>query len=180
MDKPVFLRRWLVFAIGAVLLLAIGVLINTGISSVVSDDVSPPLASADGDDDDRIVSMVTVRSAQDPFPGHEKHQLVVLLLDTSGKVFTGTLSYTSTEPLEVVVLFPYDPPGPPSESHGELDTVDIDGQLYSFTVISTGKKVKSATMPFSGAGLALHTLSGKPFEASASLAADVEVQTITE
>ena len=179
MDKPVFLRRWLVLAIGAVLLLTIGVLVSTGISSVVSNAVSPPLASANGDDD-RIVSMETVRSDDDPFAGHEEHQLSVLLLDTSGKVFTGTLSYTSTKPLEVVVLFPYNPPGSPSKSHGELDTVNIDGQLYSFTVISSGKKVTSATMPFSGAGLALHTSNGKPFEASASISADIEVQTVTE
>ena len=105
MDKQVFLRRWLALATGAVLLLTIGVLVSTGIQSVVSDDVSPPLASANGNDGHRIVSMVTVRSAVDPFPGHKDHQLVVLQLDTSGRVFTGTLSYTSTKPVEVVVLY---------------------------------------------------------------------------
>lgn len=141
-----------------------------------ADDPGPPVVSAN-DDSDEVVSMVTVRSDVDPFAGHEKHQLAVLQLNTSGSVLTGTLSYTSTIPLEVVILFPYDPPGPPSKLHGELDTVDIGGQLYSFTVIPMGK---AATMPFSGAGLALHTSNGRPFEASASISANIEDQTATD
>ncbi len=141
-----------------------------------ANDSGPPVVFAI-DDGDEVVSIVTVRSAVDPFAGHEQHQLVVLLLDTSGRVFTGTLSYTSTKPLEVVVLFPYDPPGPPSSSHGELATVDIEGQLYSFTVIPTGK---AGTLPFSGAGLALHTSNGRPFEATASIRANVEDQTAAD
>ena len=146
---------------------------NLGPSS--ANDSGPPIVFANDHGDEVIkVSMVTVRSEVDPFSGHEHHQLAVLLLDTSGSVLTGTLSYTSTRSLEVVVLFPYNPPGPPSSSHGELATVDIDGQLYSFTVIPKGK---AATMPFSGAGLALHTSNGRPFEASASIRAVVEDQT---
>lgn len=77
----------------------------------------------------------------------------------------------------MVVLFPYNPPGPPSKLHGVLATVEIEGQLYSFTVIPMGK---AATMPFSGAGLALHTSNGRPFEASASIRAKIEDQTGTE
>ena len=127
---------------------------------------------------DRIVSMVTVQSVVDPFAGHEEHQLAVLLPpDNSGRVITGTISYSSTKPVELVVLFPYNPPAPPSAPHGELATVDVEGQLYSFTVIPTGK---FATVPFSGVGLALHTLSGEPFEASASIHAIVGDQTATE
>ncbi len=167
MYKLVFLRRWLVLGVGGGLLLTIGVLIGA---------CSPSSDTRDSDAD-RIVSMVTVRSAQDPFPGHEDHQLAVLQLDTSGRVITGTLSYTSTKPVEVVVLFPYNPPGPPSAPHNELATVDVEGQLYSFTVIAGGK---FATVPFSGAGLALHTLGGEPFEASVSIRANVEDQPATE
>ena len=127
---------------------------------------------------DRMVSMVTVRSVPDPFAGHEDDQLAVLIPpDNSGRVLTGTLSYTATKPVQAVVLFPYSPPGPSSAPHGELDTVDVEGQLYSFTIIESGK---FATMPFSGAGLALHTLGGPPFEASASIRAIVEDQTATE
>ena len=126
---------------------------------------------------DTIVSLVTVRSVQDPFPGHEDHQLAILLPpDTSGKVFTGTLSYTATKPVEVVVIFPYNPSEPESEPHGALATVDMEGQPFAFTVLSTGK---FGTMPFSGIGLALHTLGGEPFEASASIRAIAEDQTPT-
>ena len=124
---------------------------------------------------DTIVSLVTVRSVQDPFPGHEDHQLAILLPpDTSGKVFTGTLSYTATKPVEVVVIFPYNPSEPASEPHGALATVEMEGQPFAFTVLSTGK---FGTMPFSGIGLALHTLGGEPFEASASVRAIAEEQT---
>ena len=114
----------------------------------------------------------------DPVPGHENHQLAILIPpDTTGRVFTGTLSYNATKQVDVVVLFPYNPPGPPSAQHGALETFDAGGQLISFTNIETGK---FATVPFSGAGLALHTLSGEPFEASASIRAIVEVQTVAE
>ena len=126
---------------------------------------------------DKFVSMVTVRSVVDPVPGHENHQLAIVLPpDTSGRVYTGTLSYNATKPVDVVVLLPYNPPGSPSAPHGELETFDAGGQLLSFTNIPTGK---FGTMPFSGAGLALHTLSGDPFEASASIRAIVEDQTET-
>ena len=126
---------------------------------------------------DTIVSTVTVRSVQDPFPGHEDHQLAILLPpDISGKVFTGTLSYVATKPVEVIVIFPYNPSEPVSEPHGALATVEMEGQPYAFTVILTGK---SGTMPFSGIGLALHTLGGEPFETSASIRAIVEDQTPT-
>ena len=127
---------------------------------------------------DTIVSMVTVRSDVDPFAGHEDHQLAILLPpDNLGRVYTGTLSYSSTKPVELVVIFPYNPPGPSSAPHGELATVAMEGQLFSFTVISTGK---FATVPFSGVALALHTLNGEPFEASASIRAVVEDQTATQ
>ena len=167
MYKLVFLRRWLVLGVEAGLLLTIGVLI--GACSPASDTGDP--------DADRIVSMVTVRSVVDPFPGHEDHQLAILLFpDTSGKVFTGTLSYTATKPVEVIVIFPYNPPDAESGPHGALDTIKLEGHPYAFTALLTGK---FGTMPFSGIGLALHTSNEEPFEASASIRAIAEEQTPT-
>ena len=139
--------------------------------------VGPAGRSSSDSAADTIVSTVTVRSVQDPFPGHEDHQLANLLPpDTSGKVFTGTLSYTATKQVEVVVIFPYNPSEPESELHGALATVEMEGQPFAFTVLSTGK---FGTMPFSRIGLALHTLGGEPFEASASIRAIAEDQTPT-
>ncbi len=170
MDKLVLLRRWLALGVAGLSLLTIGALIGACGPSTDADTGDSAAA--------RLVKMVTVRSDVDPVPGHENHQLAMLLPpDTTGRVFTGTLSYNATKPVDVVVLFPYSPPGPPSASHGVLETFDGGGQLYSFTNIETGK---FATVPFSGAGLALHTLSGEPFEASASIRANVEDQTLTE
>ena len=72
MDKLVFLRRWLMFGVTGVLLFTVAVLIGA---------CSPASAA------DTILSTVTVQSAQDPFPGHEGHQLAILIPpDTSGKV----------------------------------------------------------------------------------------------
>ncbi len=151
------------FGVTGVLLLTVAVLIG---------------ACSPASDADKILSTVTVQSAQDPFPGHEDHQLAILIPpDTSGKVFTGTLSYAATKPVEVVVIFPYNPSGPPSELHGELDTVEMEGQPYAFTNLLTGK---FGTVPFSGIGLALHTLNGEPFEASASFRAIGELQVATK
>ena len=127
---------------------------------------------------DKIVKLVTLRSDVDPFAGHEEHQLTILLPpDSAGRVFTGTLSYSATKPVELIVIFPYNPPGPPSAPHGELGTVAMEDQPFAFTVIPTGQ---FATVPFSGVALALHTLNGEPFEVSASIHATVEDLTATE
>ena len=136
--------------------------------------IGPPSSDSAADP---IVRLVTVRSVQDPFAGHEDHQLAILLFpDTSGKVFTGTLSYTATKPVEVIVIFPYNPPDAESGPHGALDTIKLEGHPYAFTALLTGK---FGTMPFSGIGLALHTSNEEPFEASASIRAIAEEQTPT-
>lgn len=85
----------------SILILVLGValsafLIVGSLGPGSADDTGPPVVFA-YEDGDEVVSILTVRSDVDPFPGHENHQLVVLLLDTSGRVFTGTLSYTSNK-----------------------------------------------------------------------------------
>ena len=90
MDKLIFLRRWLVLGVVGVSILGIGVLIGA----------CGPSTDADTGDSaaDRLVKMVTVRSAVDPVPGHENHQLAMLLPpDTTGIDATTTPIPCSSE-----------------------------------------------------------------------------------
>ncbi len=49
MSKQVLLRKWLVLGMGGVLLLALAVLLGTGVWTMVGDDAGPPTVSADDD-----------------------------------------------------------------------------------------------------------------------------------
>jgi len=57
----------------------------------------------------------TITSSQDPAVGHETHQLAIILPPTSN-VYKGILSYSASEPIQLVVL------------HGPLGPGDVQGQ----------------------------------------------------
>jgi hypothetical protein len=67
-------------------------------------NTTQPLTPQD-EDEDAIVRQGTVTSEQDPLPGHEEHQMASILPPRQdGSIYTGVLTFTATEPVEVVVL----------------------------------------------------------------------------
>ncbi len=46
----------------------------------------------------------TITSSQDPGQGHESHQIALILSPNSGTLYDGTLTYTSSEPVEIAIL----------------------------------------------------------------------------
>ena len=47
----------------------------------------------------------TTHSIQDPLPGHESHQVVIAApLRDDEKIYSGIASFTSSQPVEVVIL----------------------------------------------------------------------------
>jgi hypothetical protein len=137
---------------------------------------------------ERIVQQGTATSQQDPLPGHEGHQYVeVLPLRQDGSVYSGVLTYTATEPVEVVVpnvqtlneteraiLNTTDDEEAP---FGTLLTSPLDNQTsIAITIITPPygeTPVPSASIPFTGNALWLHTIDGTPFVASYAVSAQV-------
>ena len=46
----------------------------------------------------------TITSSQDPGQGHENHQLSLILSPNEGTLYDGSMTFTSNEPVDVVVL----------------------------------------------------------------------------
>ena len=112
----------------------------------------------------------TQKSMQDPLPGHEKHQIVIILPPRDdGKFYTGTLTYAASQPVEVVVLHPFNASAT-DQAHGEpLNAPFKNGKV----AISLMKEFTGATnagsLVFSGSALALHNIDGKQFSATYSV-----------
>ena len=52
----------------------------------------------------------TSRSGPDPLPGHQLHQIVIAAPPRDdGKIYSGIATFTSSQPVEVVILHTYKP-----------------------------------------------------------------------
>jgi plastocyanin len=96
-------------------------------------------------------------SIQDPGLGHESHQLAVIL-PPSDKVYSGTLQYDASEPVQLVVLT-----GPlaPGEDRGQPIWTP-DGQT-KFALTLVDPKNARGEWKFAGNALAVHTMKTTPF-----------------
>ena len=116
----------------------------------------------------------TVFSVQDSMPGHSAHQLALLIPPEDYVLYSGTLTYTASKPVEVVVLHEYSPAQEPDQAHDVLFIGQVGGKNYAISVLqfpNAAPITDSATVPFTGSALALHTLNGEPFTATFSLSA---------
>ena len=116
---------------------------------------------------DTVTLQKTGVSDTDPLPGHSAHQLVMALAPRSdGKVWVGTVTWTASKPVEVVVLQNYNSSVTGADAaHGQPLTAPFGNGAVAISLIKTpsGTPVASGTMPFAGNALAFHTLSGDKF-----------------
>ena len=126
----------------------------------------------------------TVTSIVDPLPGHSMHQAAMILPPRpDGSEYTGTLTYTASKPVEVVVLQYQNLNSTEqmilnstSANRGALLTAPLNNRTVAITLITPdyGKTpIPSASIPFTGNALLLHTLSGDPFVATYSVSYSV-------
>jgi hypothetical protein len=126
-----------------------------------------------------IVRQGTVTSSQDPLPGHEGMQMATILpFRQDGTAYSGVLTYTSTAPVEVVTLnmqtlneTEQDILNSTEDGElGALFTSQLDDQtsLSSSYIIPSyaGSPIPSASVPFVGNAVWLHTIDGTPFTAT--------------
>ena len=105
----------------------------------------------------------TITSFPDPGLGHENHQLALILSPNEGTIYDGSMTFTSSELVQVIVLH-------------EINQNDIQGQdtwtvnenmIYGLSLIDPEKK--SGSFEFTGAGLALHSTNSKEFTTTVSV-----------
>jgi hypothetical protein len=137
-----------------------------------------------GGGQERIVRQGTVTSAPEPTPGHEEHQYTTILpLRQDGSIYSGVLTYTASVPVEVVVLNVQTLNeteqsilnATDDDGFGTILTTPLDNQTsIAITVITPAygdTPVPSASIPFAGNAVWLHTLDGTPFVASYAVTA---------
>src|SRR5918999_5446053 len=137
---------------------------------------------------ERIVNQGTVTSGPEPTPGHEGHQYATILpLTEEGSIYSGVLTYTASVPVEVVLLNVQDlnetersilnVTDDEEDGFGTLLTAQPDNETsIAITVITPpygDTPVPSASIPFAGNALWLHTLDGTPFVANYAVSAQV-------
>jgi hypothetical protein len=105
----------------------------------------------------------TITSLQDPGQGHEGHQLALILSPSEGTIYDGSLTYTASVPVQIVVLHEIIE----NEAKGQ-PTWTIDGdKIYGLSLIDKG--TKSGSFEFTGAALAIHSPNSQEFTTTVSV-----------
>ena len=133
----------------------------------------------------RIIRQGTVTSDEVPLPGFEgQERATILPLRQDGSIYSGVLTYTATEPVNVVVLHVQNLNETEqtilnaTEEDGELGpllTAALDNQTrIALTVISPDygdSPIPSASIAFAGNAVWLHTTEDTPFAATYAVSA---------
>jgi hypothetical protein len=141
-----------------IIILIIGIFITSIVSlSTFSDQY------VDAGSTKKVHFTQTISSSQDPGLGHETHQLALILSPNEGTIYDGSMTFTSSESVKVVVLHEINP----NDVQGQ-DTWTVNGNtIYGLSLIDPEKK--SGSFEFTGAGLALHSTNSKEFTTTVSV-----------
>ena len=105
----------------------------------------------------------TITSSQDPGQGNENHQIIFVLSPNEGTLYDGSMTFTSSESIQVMVLHEIDS----RDSKGQ-PTWTVDGNtIYGISLFD--KSHKSGSYEFTGAAVGLRSLDSKEFTATVSV-----------
>ena len=112
---------------------------------------------------------------QDPLPGHESHQVVIAApLRDDGKIYSGIVSFTASQPIEVVILHRYNLVSNSSIIAEPLKTSVDDGKFAASVMKQfTESPFNAGSLVFAGNALAFHNLEGKAFVITYTIDGDV-------
>jgi hypothetical protein len=126
----------------------------------------------------------TATSIVDSLPGHELHQAVIVLPHRNdGMIWVGTLSWSSSKPVEVRLLQNYDESVTPDEAHGKPVTAPFaEGESAISLLLQTNgagtvPSYNAGSMDFAASQVAFHTLGGVPFTVTYTV--DAEAKSLT-
>lgn len=113
----------------------------------------------------------TLTSMQDPGQGHEGHQLALILSPNKGAIYDGSITYTASEPVQIVILHEIN-----KEDAKGQPTWTVDGNtVFGLTLVDPG--TNAGSYEFTGAALALHTKNTNKFTTTVSLDGWIRGQT---
>jgi|SoiMethySBSTD1v2_1073268.scaffolds.fasta_scaffold22969_6 hypothetical protein len=117
----------------------------------------------------------TKQSVQDPLPGHESHQVVIAApLRDDGKIYSGIVSFTASQPVEAVILHKYNLISNSSVVAEPLNTSVDDGKFAASVMKQfTESSFNAGSFVFAGNALAFHNLAGSPFIVTYTVDGDV-------
>ena len=134
--------------------------------------------------DTTFTAQETATSVVDGLPGHELHQAVIVLPQrTDGMVWVGTLSWSSSKPVEVRLLQNYDESVTPDEAHGKPVTAPFaEGESAISLLLQTNgagtvPSYNAGSMNFAASQVAFHTYGGVPFTVTYTV--DAEAKSLT-
>lgn len=120
----------------------------------------------------------TDKSAQDPLPGHETHQIVIALPPRSdGKMYSGQVTYSASKAVEIVVLNPFNATAT-DEQHGQpLNAPFGNGSVTASVMNQFNGEFNAGSTTFTGTALAFHNIKGEQFSVTYATAGKVLNQT---
>jgi hypothetical protein len=134
--------------------------------------------------DTTFTAQKTATSIVDSLPGHQLHQAVVVLPQrTDGMIWVGTLSWSSSKPVEVRLLQDYDQSVTVDEAHGKPVTAPFaEGESAISLLLQTNgagtvPSYNAGSMNFAASQVAFHTLGGVPFTVTYTV--DAEAKSLT-
>jgi hypothetical protein len=111
------------------------------------------------------ITTETITSIQDPGIGHETHQLAIIL-PPSENTYHGVLTYSASEPIQLVVLH-----GPLAEGEDNGQPIWTPDGETKFALTFVDPETSMGTWTFAGNALAVHTMNEAQFTVSYSVAA---------
>ena len=118
-------------------------------------------------------------------PGQPPHEVVFALpLRDDGKVYSGTVTFTASKPIEVEVLHAYVLQQKPNSTHGEPYHAVLPGNnsiaithlrdLVDVPMEINGTGISSGSFDFAGNALVFHKTTGEPFAVTYTIDAKVK------
>jgi len=105
----------------------------------------------------------TIKSTQDPGIGHESHQIAIILPPTD-KIYKGVLSYSASEPIQLVSLH-----GPLAEGEDNGQPIWTPDGKTKFALTFIDPETSMGSWLFTGNALAVHTKHPEQFTTSYSV-----------
>lgn len=110
----------------------------------------------------RVTGTLTLASESHNAEGHSSHQAAYVLYPQGECLYSGTLTFSSTAPVDIMVY--HDVTGLNTEG---VTVHNVDGKSYAVTTLLTN--ATSGTVDFVGAAVLAHTGGGEPYGIVASV-----------
>ncbi len=132
-------------------------------ATTTNSEAQQPAGTSTGTGAQMFAIQNTSTSIPDPTPGHEEfHQAVIALpFRDDGKLYTGTVTYASSHPVEVVVLQQFNQSQ--TATNNTATPLIIPGQDQAIALIHEVEGDQFDNLSFAGSALAFHSRTNENF-----------------